>query len=225
MRQPGAGRLGRAVGGRHDPGRLPGARRARPVHRPGGDDRRIAAGGEVRRSPRPRRTPGRSSSATSSSWAPTSSPARPPRWWSPPASRTYFGTLAARAGHRHRAQRLPGRRQQRELAADPLRGGDGADRAAGQRLHQGQLARGLPVRALGGGGADARDAADDRDLDAGQGRGAAVAQEGRGQAAGRDPELRRDGRAVHRQDRHADAGQDRARAPHRRLRPARPTRC
>ena len=53
-------------------------------------------------------------------------------------SRTYFGTLAMRAiGDRNRPQRLPGRRQQRELAADPLRRGDGADRAAGQRLHQG----------------------------------------------------------------------------------------
>ena len=102
-----------------------------PVRRPGGDDRRVAAGGEVRatapRAPAARR----SSSATSSSWAPTSSPARPRRWCWPPAPRTYFGTLAARATATDtRAERLPGRRQQRELAADPLRRGDGADRAA-----------------------------------------------------------------------------------------------
>ena len=77
--------------------------------------------------------------------------------------------------------------------------------------------RGVPVRAVDRGRADARDAADDRDVHAGQGRGAAVAPEGHRQAAGRDPELRRDGRAVHRQDRHADAGQDRPGAPHRRL--------
>ena len=41
-------------------------------------------------------------------------------------------------------------------------------------------------------------------VDPGQGRGAPVAQEGHRQAPRRDPELRRDGRAVHRQDRHAD---------------------
>ena len=33
-------------------------------------------------------------------------------------------------------------------------------------------------------------------------------KQGHRQAAGRDPELRRDGRAVHRQDRHPDPGQD-----------------
>jgi len=44
-----------------------------------------------------------------------------------------------------------------------------------------------------------------------------VAQEGHRQAAGRDPELRRHGHPVHRQDRHLDAGQDFPRPPHRRL--------
>jgi hypothetical protein len=44
--------------------------------------------------------------------------------------------------------------------------------------------------------------------------GVPVAQ-GHRQAAGRDPELRRHGRAVHRQDRHADPGPHRPGAPHR----------
>jgi Mg2+-importing ATPase len=50
--------------------------------------------------------------------------------------------------------------------------------------------------------------ADDRHLDFGQRCGVPVAQEGHRQAAGCNPEFRRDGRAVHRQDRHFDAGQD-----------------
>ena len=47
--RPGGRRHRGPVGRRHGAGRLPRARRARPVHRPGGDDRRVAAGGEVRR--------------------------------------------------------------------------------------------------------------------------------------------------------------------------------
>jgi Mg2+-importing ATPase len=43
-------------------------------------------------------------------------------------NRTYFGTLASAHRHRPCAHRLPGRRQQRQLAADPLRAGDGAVR-------------------------------------------------------------------------------------------------
>jgi hypothetical protein len=45
-----------------------------------------------------------------------------------------------------------------------------------------------------------------------QGRAHDVAQEGHRQAPPRHPELRRDGRPVHRQDRHADPGPRRARA-------------
>ena len=48
---------------------------------------------------------------------------------------------------------------------------------------------------------------DDRDHQPGQGRDRHVRQEGHRQAPELDPEPRRDGRAVHRQDRHADAGQ------------------
>ena len=84
-----------------------------------------------------------------------------------------------------------------------------------QRLHQGRLDGGAAVRAVHRRGSDARDAADDRHLDAGQRRSDPVAQESHRQAAGCHPELRRDGRAVHRQDRHADAGQDFSGAAHR----------
>ena len=86
--------------------------------------------------------------------------------------------------------------------------GDGAARVRDQRPHQGRLAGGAAVRGGGGGRADARDAADDRDRQSGQGRAGDVAQEGHRQAPQRDPELRRDGRPVHGQDRHADAGPD-----------------
>ena len=49
---------------------------------------------------------------------------------------------------------------------------------------------------------------DDRDGLPLQGRAGDGAQEGHRQAAERDPEPRRDGRPLHRQDRHADQGQD-----------------
>jgi Mg2+-importing ATPase len=59
---------------------------------------------------------------------------------------TYFGTLAAAWPRSSGAHRLPGRREQGELAADPLHGGDDAAGLRDQRLHQGRLAGGLPVR-------------------------------------------------------------------------------
>ena len=53
-----------------------------------------------------------------------------------------------------------------------------------------------------------------------KGRGGDVAAQGGGQAPQRDPELRRHGRALHRQDRHPDPGPDHPRASRRRCRPA-----
>ena len=53
---------------------------------------------------------------------------------------------------------------------------------------------------------DAGNAADDRDGQSRQGRDRDVAREGDRQAPARDPEFRRDGRLVHRQDRHPDPG-------------------
>ena len=102
--------------------------------------------------------------------------------------------------------------QQVHLADDPLHAGDGAGGVPDQRPDQAQLAGGVPVRGGGGRRPDARNAADDRDGQPGQGRDRHVAQEGDRQAPERHPELRRDGRAVHRQDRHAHAGQDRPEA-------------
>ena len=91
--------------------------------------------------------------------------------------------------------------------------GHGAERVPDQRPDQARLAGGAAVRGGGGGRPHARDAADDRDGQPGQGRDRHVAQEGDRQAAQRDPEFRRDGRAVHRQDRHADAGPHHPEAP------------
>ena len=82
---------------------------------------------------------------------------------------------------------------------------------------KGDWLQAFSVRAVGGRGVDARDAADDCHQHPGQGRVAAVAQAGGGEAAGRDTKLRRDGRAVYRQDRHADARQGGPGPPRRRL--------
>ena len=70
-------------------------------------------------------------------------------------------------------------------------------------LTKARLERGVLLRPGGGRGPDARDAADDRHGLPVQGRHRDVAQEGDRQAPELDPELRRDGRALHRQDRHA----------------------
>ena len=106
-----------------------------------------------------------------------------------------------------RRDRLRQGRPRRQLAADPLHAGDGPDCLRSQRLHQRGLVRGLHVRGRGRGGTDARDAADDRhDQPCQRGRGH-VPPQGDRQEAHRDPEPRRDGRALHRQDRHAHPGQ------------------
>ena len=99
-----------------------------------------------------------------------------------------------------------------------LHGGDGAARVPGQRAHEGRLAGSVPVRGGRGGRPHARNAADDRDDQSRQGRDRDGGEEGHRQAPERDPEPRRHGRAVHRQDRDADPGQGAAGAPRRRVR-------
>ena len=80
-------------------------------------------------------------------------------------------------------------------------------------LTKGNWLEALLVRGRRRGGPHARDAADDRDGQSGQGRAGDVAQQGHRQAPQRDPEFRRHGRAVHGQDRHADAGPHHSQAP------------
>jgi hypothetical protein len=207
----GAGRRAGAVGRRHDPGRPAPARCQGPVRRAVGDDGRVPAGGEIPVAARPQ--------------------------GHQPAGAGQHGVhghqrglgFCHRGGAEHgqshlfrrpgptrhrpptaRPRLVPDWGEQGQLAADPLHGGDGAAGAAAQRIHQGRLAAGAVVRPVDGRGPDAGNAADDRHLDAGARRGVPVAQEGDREAAGRDPEFRRHGRAVYRQDRHADAGPDRA---------------
>ena len=202
---------------RHDPGGLPRPERQGPVRGTGRDDRRIAAGGKAARCRHPHRFGQRAR-----------------RQQSAVHGHERGLRLRARGRHRHRqshllrhhrqpphqhrprAHRVRNRRQQRELVADPLCRDHGARRAAHQRLYQGRLDGGVSVRALRRRGTHARDAADDRDIDAGQGCGRTVQAKGGGQTPRRDPELRCDGCALHRQDRHAHTGPYRARTPHRR---------
>ena len=92
-------------------------------------------------------------------------------------------------------------------------------------LTKGNWARGLLLRAGRGRGPDARDAADDRDGLPVQGRHGDEPQEGDRQAAQLHPEPRRDGRALHRQDRHADDGPRHPGAALRRGAAARTTAC
>ncbi len=127
---------------------------------------------------------------------------------------TYFRRVGP-ARHRHgsRDHLVPAGRQQSQLAADSLHVRDGAAGVVHQRFHQGRLDRSAAVRAVDCRGPDPGNAADDRHLDVGQGRGVSVAQKGHRQAPGRDPELRRHGRAVYGQNRHADPGQDFPGAP------------
>ena len=99
----GARRCDRAVGRRHDSGGLPRAVRAGPVHEPVGDDRGIAAGGEVRSAAQSDTRPTRWNWTTSCSWAPTWSPARPPPSQSTTGNHTYFGALAQRVTTTDRA--------------------------------------------------------------------------------------------------------------------------
>ena len=129
--------------------------------------------------------------------------------------RTYFGSLA-KSRRFAGANRVRSRGEQRQLAADSLHAGDGAGGVADQRFHQRRLERGGAVRTGGGGRSDAGNVADDRQLQPGERGDRHVAPQGGGEAPERHSELRRHGRALHRQDRHADPGSHHSRAPHRR---------
>ena len=92
------------------------------------------------------------------------------------------------------------------LADAAIHSGDGAPGLRHQWPDQGQLGRSLLLRRRRGRRPDARDAADDRDGLPLQGRAGDEPQEGDRQADQRHSEPGGDGRALHRQDRHADDG-------------------
>ena len=141
-------------------------------------------------------------------------------------NRTYFGSLAASIVGQRQLTSFDLGRQQVHLADDPLHRCDGSGGVPHQRAEQAQLAGSVPVCHGRGRRADPRDAAHDRDRQPVQGRPGHVPQESDRQTPERHPELRRDGRAVHRQDRHPHPGQDRARkAPGRARRAQREGAC
>ena len=112
-------------------------------------------------------------------------------------------------------QLRPGRRQF-HLAHDPLHRRHGPARLRDQRPHQARLEGGVLLRARRRRRPHARDAADDRVGVPVARRAPDVEEEGHREAPERDPEPRRDGHAVHRQDRDADAGPRHPRTPLRR---------
>ena len=124
---------------------------------------------------------------------------------------TYFGSLAASIVGQRQLDQLRQGRQQVHLADDLLHRRDGSGCVPYQRTEQAQLGGSVPVCHGRGRRADPRDAAHDRDREPVQGRAGNGPQESDRQASERHPELRGDGRAMHRQDRHPDPGQDRAR--------------
>ena len=89
------------------------------------------------------------------------------------------------------------------LVDDSLHAGDGADGFPHQRLDQAQLERGVFLLDGGRRRAHAGNAADDCLGLPLERRAGDVEEEGHRQETQLDSELRRDGRAVHRQDRHA----------------------
>ena len=119
---------------------------------------------------------------------------------------TYLGGMATRHRRPTSANQLRQGHQPIHLADDRLHGRDDAVGVFHQRFLEAGLVERVSVRRLGGGGADARDAADDRHGLPLQRGDRHVEEEGDRQAAPLDPELRGDGRALHRQDRHADDG-------------------
>ena len=191
---------------RHDSRRRAAGFRQGPVRHPGHAHRRIAAGGENRRAAIRAQnvsaiertnlcflgTSVESGSATAVIVA--------------TGAQTYFGKMASSLAGQQVETALRQRREAIHLADDPLHGGDGAAGVRHQRPHQARLEGGVLLRPGRGRRAHAGNAADDRLGLPLQGRAGDVAEEGHRQAAQLDPELRRDGRALHRQDRHADHG-------------------
>jgi hypothetical protein len=117
---------------------------------------------------------------------------------------TYLGSMAGSITEQEPPHQLRPRAQPLHLADDPVDGGDGAAGLPHQRLHQARLEERILLRDGGGRGPHAGDAAHDRLGLPGQGRDCNEPQEGDREAAERHPELRRHGRAVHRQDGYAD---------------------
>jgi magnesium-transporting ATPase (P-type) len=74
------------------------------------------------------------------------------------------------------SHRLSGWREQGELADDALHADHDADRAADQRIHQGQLAGSFPIRRVHCNWTDSRNAADDRNHNLGKRSSIPVAQ-------------------------------------------------
>ena len=162
-RRPGAGRSA--------PDRCQG-----PVRQSGVADRRGAAGGEAcggRTAPRPPTSPQLRNicfmgtnvvSGTATGVVALTGP------------HAYFGSLAEIDRRRARADELRSGHQPLRLADDPLHPGHGAAGIPDQRPHQGRLDRGAAVRDGRRSRAHARDAADDRHREPGQGRARDVAQ-------------------------------------------------
>ncbi len=114
--------------------------------------------------------------------------------------------------HRTQPRRATGgnefrpRHQEIHVADDSFHACNGAAGLRHKWPNETQLARGVLLFDGGRGGAHSGNAADDCVGLFVQGRDGDVAQEGHRQAAGRDSELRGDGRVLHGQDRHTDDG-------------------
>ena len=126
-------------------------------------------------------------------------------------ARTQFGSLAKSVVNQRALTSFDKGVNRVTLGADPVHVGHGPGRLPAERVRQGRLERGLPLCDRRRRGSHAGNAADGRHGQPGAWRGRHVAPQGDRQAVERDSEPRRDGRPLHRQDRHADAGQGRAR--------------
>ena len=183
------------------------ARRQGPVRQPGQPDRRVVPRGEVRRRAADARRPAAAgASPTSASWAPTSRAARPRPSCVATGRQTYFGGMAKSIVERPAADGFDHGRAAVHLADDRLHVGHGAAGVPDQRADQARnwleafffalaVAVGLTPEML------------PMIVTVCLSKGAwRCRKQGHRQAAQVDPELRRHGRAVHRQDRHADDG-------------------
>ena len=202
--------------GRRDParrrrrgtGRRPAAALDRPDRQPGAADRRVTTGRQTRHADRHRIPRGH-------------------RTGRPPAAVPARRDRGRRAGHRRgrghryrhllrggrprpaepaRPQCVRPRRDGRLLDAYPAHARRGAAGAAADRVHPGHLGAGRPVRGRRCGRPGTRDAAGGHHHRADP-RACGTARPGcRRQTAAGDPQPRRDGRVVHRQDRYPHAG-------------------
>ena len=140
-------------------------------------------------------------------------------------TRTLFGAIAGAPDRASGRDQLRPGRAVVHVADDPLHDRDGLRGVPHRRAHQGQLAGGAPVRAVDRRRPHARDAADDRHGEPGQGGADDGREEGHRQTTPRHPEPRRDRHSLHRQDRDADPGRRGARTARRHHRPGEPGRA